>query len=207
MTTGEYLEVLVEERSAAAALRRLLPKIVPAVSFEIREFNGKTTLLKNLPSRLAGYAKRLRWQPVKIVILVDRDDDDCVELKRDLDRMAEDAGLVVTGRPGDVHLVNRIAIEELEAWFFGDVPAINRAYPKVPLSLGSKAGFRDPDAIKGGTWEALERVFKSHGYHQSGLRKLEAADAIALTMNVEANESASFQKFRDGVRRLMEGSN
>ena len=51
-------------------------------------------------------------------------------------------------------------IEELEAWFFGDIAAIHAVYPRVSIHLGSRANFRDPDAIPGGTWEALERVFK-----------------------------------------------
>jgi len=48
-------------------------------------------------------------------------------------------------------VINRIAIEELEAWFFGDWPAMCAAYPKLDASVPKRAGLRDPDAIKGGT--------------------------------------------------------
>ena len=51
-------------------------------------------------------------------------------------------------------LVNRLAVEELEAWFFGDVDAMATAYPRVPRTLAQRAPYRDPDRIKGGTWEA-----------------------------------------------------
>jgi len=206
MTSDPTLEVIVEERSAAVALERLLPKIVPGVPYEIREFAGKTTLLKKLPDRLAGYATRIKWESLRIVILVDRDNDDCRVLKRKLDEMAEAAGFSISDATGGVYLLNRIAIEELEAWFFGDVPALVCAFPKVSPSLGSNARFRDPDAITGGTWEALERILKDRGYHRSGLRKVEAAAEIAVHMDVENNRSKSFQVFRDGVRRLMKGS-
>jgi hypothetical protein len=102
-------------------------------------------------------------------------------------------------------VLNRIVVEELEAWFLGDAEALNRAYPKVPTSVANQARYRDPDAIKGGTWEALEAVLVKHGYHRSGLRKMQAATEIAQHMNVESNRSKSFQVFRDGVRCLVNG--
>jgi len=60
-------------------------------------------------------------------------------------------------------VVNRIAIEELEAWYFGDVEAICDAYPGVPRTLAQRNGMREPDEIRGGTWEALERVVQRAG--------------------------------------------
>ncbi|MGH3822708.1 MAG: DUF4276 family protein [Pseudonocardiaceae bacterium] len=96
-------------------------------------------------------------------------------------------------------------MEELEAWFFGDVPALCAAYPRVPVSLGQQAKYRNPYAISGGTWEALERVLQKYRYDQGGLAKTVAANEIAQHMNVEVNRSRSFQVFRDGVRRLVAG--
>lgn len=202
------LEVLVEERSAEQALRILLPRIVPGVDFEIRVFQGKTDLLKKLPDRLKGYASWITRTGTCLVVLVDRDDHDCLALKGDMEQMAAAAGLptataVPTSR--QAHVLNRIAVEELEAWFFGDVPALCAAYPRVPVSLGQQAKYRNPDAIAGGTWEALERVLQKHGYHLGGLAKTAAATEVAQHMNVDANCSRSFQVFRDGVRRLVAG--
>ena len=96
-------------------------------------------------------------------------------------------------------MVNRIAIEELEAWFFGDWEAVRSAYPKVPASQLQKAGFRDPDAIKGGTWEAMERVMQGAGYFGGGLRKIELARSVAAHMVAERNRSASFRAFVEAV--------
>jgi Domain of unknown function (DUF4276) len=87
---------------------------------------------------------------------------------------------------------------------FGDVQALVKAYPGVPKGLGAKKKYRDPDAIQS-TWEALERVLQEAGYHRSGLRKIEAARAIAAHMDVEANASRSFQAFREGLRRVANG--
>ena len=96
-------------------------------------------------------------------------------------------------------VVNRIAIEELEAWFFGDWSAVEAAYPRVPATLPQKAGFRDPDAVAGGTWEALERVLKKAGYFSTGLRKVELARSVAVHMNPPNNTSRSFQIFAGAV--------
>lgn len=75
------LEVLVEERSAEQALRVLLPRIVPDASFEVRVFQGKVDLLKRLPDRLKGYSTWIARADTCLVVLIDRDDDDCLKLK------------------------------------------------------------------------------------------------------------------------------
>lgn len=200
------LEVLVEEPSAARALNILLPRVVPEAVFEVREFPGKAALLKALPTRLVGYAARMKWEQLKVAVLVDRDDDDCLVLKQQLQDFAANAGLTTRAIGSDsFQVLNRIVVEELEAWLLGDAEALNRAYPKVPISLAYQARYRDPDAIRGGTWEALEAVLVKHGYHRSGLRKMQAATDIAQHMNVESNRSKSFQVFRDGVRCLVHG--
>jgi hypothetical protein len=101
-------------------------------------------------------------------------------------------------------VLNQLAIEELEAWFFGDVAALHAVYPRVSIHLGNRANFRDPDAIPGGTWEALERVFKRAGYFTEGLNKLAASRAISLHMEPERNRSHSFQVFRRGLVETVE---
>lgn len=202
------LEVLVEERSAEQALRELLPRIVPGIDFELRVFQGKSDLLKRLPSRLKGYATWIAHANTSLVVLVDRDDDDCLTLKADMEKMAAAAGLLTAATACEsprAHVINRIAVEELEAWFFGDVPALCAAYPRISPSLGEQAKYRNPDAIFGGTYEALEYVLQKYNYHRGGLAKVAAATKIAQHMNVDLNKSRSFQVFRDGLRRLVAG--
>lgn len=201
----EKLIVFVEEYSMEAALDKLLPKLLGDVEFQIIRFQCKDDLLKNAPDRLKGYAA---WLPEhwRILVLVDRDDDDCGQLKARLERMATDADLLTktnTGHGQRFQVVNRIAIEELEAWFFGDWAAVQAAYPKVPATVPQKTGFRDPDAIAGGTWEAIERVFKKAGYFSSGLRKLELARSVAGHMAIQRNCSRSFQAFAGAVTAAM----
>jgi hypothetical protein len=199
----DHVEVLVEEPSMEAALRVLLPDLLGSVTFEIYPFRCKDELMQSLAARLAAYA---RWLPAthRVLVLVDRDDDECHELKSLLEAASAAAGLATrTARLlGRWIVANRIVIEELEAWFLGDVPALRVAFPRVPESLGQQARFRDPDAVAGGTWEALERVLQRAGYFKGGLRKIEAARAIAPHLDPDRNRSRSFQVFRDVIREI-----
>jgi hypothetical protein len=142
---------------------------------------------------------------MRIVVVVDEDRQDCHQLKGQLERFAQSAGLHTKSAPhanGRFHVLNRIAIEELEAWFFGDVGALRSAYPRVPGTLNRRARFRDPDAINGGTWQALARVLKSAGYYRAGFPKIEVARTVAAKMDPQANTSKSFQVFREGLSAL-----
>jgi hypothetical protein len=198
-----HVEVLVEEPSMEAALRVLLPRVVGDLSFAVYPHQGKADLLKRLPDRLHGYAN---WLPddYRIVVVVDRDEEDCHALKQQLERIGSDAGLrsrsQAMGQPYQV--VNRLAIEELEAWYFGDWEAVRAAYPRVPETIPQQARYRDPDAITGGTWEAFERVLQRAGYFQAGLRKIEAAREVAEHWQPQANRSKSFCAFRDVLMEM-----
>lgn len=174
-----------------AVLEELLPRIVPGHTFGVHVHQGKPDLLSKVEQRLRGYA-RMTWHDLRVVIVVDRDTDDCLVLKRRLTDACRAAGC---------DALCRIAIEELEAWFFGDVSALRTAYPRIPKSLGSQAKFRDPDAIVGGTWEALERVLRRANYYPTGMPKVEVARTIATHMDPGRNRSRSFQVLVEGLRR------
>jgi len=145
-----------------AFLKGLLPRVLlEGCTFACRVFRGKEDLLRKLGNRLKGYR---HWLPDgwRIVVVVDRDNDDCSELKDKLEQAADHAGLLTRSRcqDGEWQVVNRIAIEELEAWYFGDWAAVRQAYPRVPLNVPNKAPCRDPNDIQGPTWEAFERILK-----------------------------------------------
>lgn len=191
------MEILVEEPSAEVALHTLVPKIVGRdVSFAIRRFKGKQDLLKRLPGVLRGYAARISWEALRVVVLIDRDAQDCRELKQHLVGLADEAKL-----PSEL-VLHRIVIDELESWFLGDVPALCAAYERVPKDLDKQARYRDPDGT-GKASRALEDLLRSKGYHRDRLAKVAAAEAIAQHMDVENNRSRSFQVFRDGLRCLV----
>ncbi len=199
-----HLELLVEEPSMEAFLRSLLPRLLPQDrTFEVHPFQGKSDLLGKLGSRLRGYAA---WLPAdwRIVVVVDRDDQDCRELKRQLESIARGAGLRTRSHSGNApwQLVNRIAIEELEAWYFGDWAAVRSAYPRASANVPRRQGFRDPDAIAGGTWEAFERVMQAHGYFKGGLLKIEAARAIGAHIDSARSSSHSLRAFSAAISEV-----
>lgn len=111
-----WLEFLVEEPSAEAALINLVPKIAPGIDFDIHPHEGKLDLLAKLPSRLKGYSY---WLPEdwKIVVLIDEDREDCRALKSQMEQAAHHADLRTPGNSTcpPAQVVNRLAIEELEA--------------------------------------------------------------------------------------------
>ena len=198
-----HIEFLLEERSAEVTLKLILPKILPDdVSYNFHVFNGKPDLLKKLSARLKGYSK---WMPDdwRIVVLIDEDRKNCQELKTQLENAAHQSGLVTKSRTlpnGDFQVVNRLAIEELEAWFFGDIEALHEAYPSVSKNLQYQKKYRDPDAITGGTYEALERLLIKTRDYVEKIPKIEVAQNIAHHMKPSRNRSNSFQVFVEGLR-------
>ena len=58
--TAQHMEVLTEELSMEAFLEVLLPRLLPPeTTFALHSFQGKSDLLKNLPSRLHAYSRCL----------------------------------------------------------------------------------------------------------------------------------------------------
>ncbi len=200
----ESLHVLMEEPSMEEALQILLPRMLrSAIEVRYIQFGDKGNLLRELPNRLRGYKQWLA-PTATILVVVDRDDDDCHALKRQLEEFAIAAGFATKSAPhgsGGFQVINRIAIEELESWYFGDWRAVRQAYPRMP-DLSAKAAYRQVDEIAGGTWEALERELKKRGYFEAGLRKREFAREVAAHMVPQRNSSPSFACFRDAVSAL-----
>ncbi|MDR0704836.1 MAG: DUF4276 family protein [Planctomycetaceae bacterium] len=100
-----------------------------------------------------------------------------------------------------------IAIEEGEAWFLGDIPAIKSAYPKAKNTVLN--AYKN-DSICG-TWECLANaVYKggsialsAKGWQAVGLEKSCWAENISPHMNVENNKSPSFNYLRQKLQELL----
>jgi len=196
-----HVEFLLEEESAAVALDLLAPKILgPGATHQCHFFQGKQDLLSKLPERLRAYK---RWIPdnFRIVVLLDEDRKDCHELKIELEQIAAVAGFTTLSQAagGRFHVVNRIAVEELEAWYLGDMDALYVAFPRLSANMARRTRFRDPDRVSGGTWEALERELQRAGYYPGGLAKVDLARKVAAQMDPWGNRSHSFRVFVSGL--------
>lgn len=200
-----HFEFLLEEETSEKILDNLMPKIITGEhTYRCIRFQGKIDLLKNLSTELRGYSKWIT-DDYRIVVLLDRDRDNCIALKNSLNKIAADAGLITksSARQNTFQVLNRIAIEEIEAWFFGDANAMRMAYPKLSGNFESKALYRNPDNIKN-TWETMERLLQRSGYFKTGLRKTEAAFQISQYMQPLNNRSKSFQVFWEGITTCLQ---
>jgi hypothetical protein len=132
-----------------------------------------------------------------VVIVIDTDRRDCRDFLTKLQRISDPIASKLT-------VLFRLAIEEMEAWFLGDRQALLSAYPKAKKPILD-------DYIQDsvcGTWELLAKATHPSEKHpmlwtQAGSIKHEWARMIGPSLNVESNESPSFAKFRDGLRRLV----
>lgn len=177
-------------------LETFLPRTAPSLAIRVRSYDGKRNLLGKLESRLRSYNRSLRTDE-RIMVLVDRDEQDCVLLKQQMEGIASNAGLATRSNPGPNawQVVNRIVIKELEAWYFGDWDAVRSAYPKVSANVPKRPAYRDPDAIAGPTFKKLERILRDANYFMDGVSKSDLARDIAIHMDPSRNTSASFRAF------------
>ena len=192
-------EFLVEEPSMEAFLNAVLPRMLPDTNCEIHVFQGKQALLRKLEDRLKGYA-RFMANDHRIMVIVDQDNDDCKDLKFKLESACANAGLRsrrVAATP-NWQIVTRIAVEELEAWYFGNWLAVRGAYPRMPKNTPRQRRYRNPDAIPD-TWENFERILKQAGYCKQGMRKVEMATNIGAGFDPGTCISRSFQAFQNAV--------
>ena len=200
-----YLFLFVEEPSIERLLNLLLPKIIEeSIEYQFIIFRGKNDLLRKLETRLRVY-RDYDINEFRFVVLIDRDNDDCKDLKMSLESIASKVGFSTKSNPtnGCFQLLNRIVIEELEAWYFGDFAALHSAYPRISSKSYQSPLFRNPDNIRNGTWETLERLLQRHGYYLSGLSKIQLASEVGPFMNPLSNRSHSFQVFLDGLQSLL----
>jgi hypothetical protein len=153
--------------------------------------------LDQLPRVLRGYVKTPGIDAV--VVVLDSDKRDCATFLTELRTVARSCGAS--------HLTMfRMAIEEAEAWYLGDRAALNRAFPQAQLR---KLDGYIQDSICG-TWELLAeathpggmRTIRQSGWPLPGQIKHEWADRIGPLLDPASNQSPSFRKLRDGIRRL-----
>ena len=215
-----HFEVLVEDLAGKRMLDILMPKIIGNQhTFRVMSYRGighipknltrttdvsKRVLLNRLPSLLKGYGTTYANNPARhstVVIVVCDLDDRCLKTFR------QELFAVLNACNPKPETRFCIAIEEGEAWFLGDLPAIKAAYPKAKDLI--LRGYQN-DSICG-TWELLADVvftggsgaLKNKGGGAVGREKSSWAEKIAPEMNVEHNVSSSFCYFRDKIRELI----
>ncbi len=214
-----HFEVLVEDRSGKAALDILIPKIVgDRHTFRVIPYRGigripqkltthadasKRQLLDQLPRLLRGYGRTFaQYAPNyrAAVILVCDLDNKCLKTFR------EELHAVLNECHPKPKTRFCIAIEEVEAWLLGDIPAIRAAYPGAVTNLLNRY---ENDSICG-TWERLADVLynggsselKNKGWQAVGREKSLWSKNITPRMDIDNNASPSFRYFQRKLREL-----
>jgi hypothetical protein len=158
---------------------------------------AKRALLSQLPRLLAAYGKTPGCD--NVVVVVDSDTRNCKQF------LAELQAVLQRCAPAPRTLF-RLAIEEMEAWLLGDNRALLSAYPKAKRNVLARYA---QDSVCG-TWELLADAVHPGGYAAiqkagwplPGQVKHQWVEKISPHMDIEANASPSFGKFRDGLRRM-----
>ena len=185
----------VEGPTDVEFLEAFLPHIgIPLKRCRIRNYNGRCGLLEKFADALDDPEIRAA------IVLADQDDlakqdeyDCCEELKSAF------KAKMACSHPQLRAVLIRIACHEREAWYLGDIAALEKAYPDTPKAIWKQLrNLQDPDAVP----------YPSE--HLSGIRGFVHMDAARKMGNIlgkkcgsggyGGNRSASFRCFVKGVR-------
>lgn len=216
-----HFEILVEDLSGSKALKILVPKIIGSGhSYNIFSYKGlgrippnlesgkdasKRILLNQLPRILAGYGKTFQGYgsayAVAVIVVCDLD-------RRDKEDFLKELNTVLLNCNPQPNTRFCLAIEEMEAWYLGDFNALKKAYPQLKTSI-LKTYINDSICD---TWELLADIvcaggrapLINGGFHIAGLEKSNWAINISPHMDVENNNSPSFNFFRETLLELID---
>jgi hypothetical protein len=187
------IEILTEELSMQVVLENLLPRILSpnwilGQNYFIRAHEGKSDLQKSIPKKIKVFSNY--HEPAGVVIVHDQDANDCKSLKTKL--------LNLCTPNGDCPVLVRIVCRELEAWYLGEMGAIQKSYPNFKLDkFKSKAKFRTPDKLNAA--DELKNMLPE-------FQKIASARTISkhLSISDEDNKSESFRQFVMGVSNFFQ---
>ncbi|MBM3997944.1 MAG: DUF4276 family protein [Planctomycetes bacterium] len=181
------LVFFLEERSAAAILDGLLPKLIPGdVVPRYITFEGKQDLESQLVRRLRGY----RNPNALFVVLRDQDGHPrCGVVKQRLEKLCNQAG--------HRGVLIRIACKELESFYLADLKAVEQALGIAGIA-GQQAArkFRDPDRLSSAKDELRKLTNQTY-------QPVEGSRAIGPCLDAENARSRSFRNLVTGLRRLV----
>ena len=123
---------------------------------------------------------------MRFVVLRDNDGADCVDLKSRLVARCQEGGRDDT--------IVRIACQELEAWYFGDLAALTQAYGDKVARRVSQARRRRPDDI-GNPGTELKRIAPE-------FQKVSGARRMASLISPDRSKSPSFRVLVEVLRQL-----
>jgi hypothetical protein len=183
------LVFLLEEPSMKLLLEGLLPRLMPGwvagEHFLCVAHQGKSDLDLSIPRKLKAW----QFPADRFVILRDNDAADCKVVLKKIKALC-----TVAGRPDTLV---RLACQELEAWYLGDLDAVASAFdhPKANTP-GLRKKYADPDGWQKPSVEIQRLV--------PGFQKGAGARAMAQHLRDPGyNRSHSYGKFVTGLQRVV----
>ncbi len=196
------IHLLVEGPSERAFLDRRARRLLKEQSVRVHPHEGKGSLprdwsappprdqrglLHQLPAKLRGFASAANPDELHVVVMVDADNDDP-------DVLADKIAAVASQVAPKLRVTVRLAVEETEAFYLGDLQALEKAYPDADLA---KARAYVPDSIpNGGTWELFGEIIRDGGGNK--VAWAEAMGAV-LTTRPARSRSPSFKALIGGL--------
>jgi len=184
------IHILVEGPSERVFLDGWVMRSFPGQNFRVHPHQGKGKLprqidekpdrkmrglLDQLPAKLRGFSAALNPKSDGVLVLIDADDDDENLLQAEIINVATQCAPKLQVRVS-------VAIEEMEAFYLGDLKALKHAYPEANMS---RARQYVPDSICG-TWELFGDIVGDDGGN-----KVAWAEAMAPYLTTEAKKSRS----------------
>jgi Domain of unknown function (DUF4276) len=193
------IRFLVEGKSEQAFLELWCAKIpgLPEVRVFVHEGRGELpsdvdakpgsrnrSLLHQLPAKLRSFEQTCTKSDA-VVVLIDLDNDDLETLRSSIENLAEKVAPSTNVRVC-------FAVEELEAFYLGDLAAIKRAYPNADHA---RARNHTPDEICG-TWELFGSIIDDDRGDKVGWAKVMGK---SVTVHASKSRSPSFKDFAECV--------
>lgn len=182
------LVCLLEELSAEAMLRGILPRLLPEdCDLVFIPFEGKQDLERQLARKIRLWKKPDTW----FLVLRDQDAGDCVLVKQRLQMIVKETGK-------EERVLVRVACHELESFYLGDLRAVEEGLGLSGLAHRQEQKlYRTPDALSNASQE-LKILTKKRYQKVSGSKK------IAPYLSVDgSNRSGSFNALLRGIRRIL----
>lgn len=178
---------LTEEQSMSSVIKKVMTELCPYASegfhWQIISHQGKADLETNLVRKMTTW----NYNSPHFIILRDNDGGNCRTLKNRILELA-----AKTNKPHHVRLV----CQELEAWFLGDLVAVERAYPDSNASsYATRNPYRTPDHPTNAS-QLLEELTQTSA-------KVGRANQIAQFLDLNANTSHSFNVFISTLKTLL----
>lgn len=196
------IHILVEGPSDRALIDTLFPRLLGAHVANVIVHQGKGKLrpranprhrglLDQLTAKLRAYGRALNPETDRVLVLVDADERDCRELKRQLKR-------VLARIDPQPTVLFRIAVEETEAFYLGDARAIRRAFPQA--NLARMQGYVQDSVC--GSAELFQAVVGAPSEDKVTWAERMGPELSIRATGRLANRSPSFHQLRRGLRQL-----